>query len=247
MAFMSSNPEVYITKWLETATKGNVFCVKAMFTNRLQFVCSTCSLVLTTSTDAVKADGTVDYSLQEFVKIHAHVGGHKDSVKPTGDLIVNDSGQFAGGQATFSAAQYVPLTADFKKIDLKPQQEAAIKAKIKEYDKLMERALDDKALAATIIKLQNEDKGKSPSKPIPVKPSKMGGYFDGNGGPWNPASDVDAELAETKAFENVLKLRVFQAAIKAQHAKMMAEKHVGTTPTFVKDKVLAQPTGRKFR
>jgi hypothetical protein len=73
MAFETS----YINQWLLTATKGKVTAETSWFQDRLKFSCHDCGLTLTTSTDAVKADGTVDYGLQEFVKLHAHVGGHK--------------------------------------------------------------------------------------------------------------------------------------------------------------------------
>jgi hypothetical protein len=142
MAFMSSNPEVYVTQWLKTATKDRVYCVKAMFQNRLQFVCGTCEQSLTTTTDAVKSDGTVDYSLQEFVKIHAHKGGHNDPV----DL-----------EKSEGYGKVIPLTADFKtvKIDDKPEIAAKIKANMDAFNEQMAKTLDDKVLAAKIAKLQS--------------------------------------------------------------------------------------------
>jgi hypothetical protein len=284
MAFMSSNPEVYVTQWLETATKGRVYCVKAMFQNRLQFVCSTCDQSLTTTTDAVKSDGTVDYGLQEFVKIHAHEGGHKDATiinTPTGQLkhVVDPN----TGEMKLVPIDYelhkggIPMTAIFKKIDLKPEKEQQIKAKIDAYNQMMEKALDDKALAAKIAKLQSSDKEKAKENydklpafnPLPMKGGGMIHPFnagdilndtsmdsieplemDGNGGPWNPKTDVDAELAKTKAVENILKIKLLQQAIKDQQAKPLGQ-HQGTTTQTVtpakKDKVLEQPVGRKFR
>jgi hypothetical protein len=79
-----------------------------------------------------------------------------------------------------------------------------------------------------------------------IEPLEM----DGNGGPWNPKTDVDAELAKTKAVENILEIKVLQQAIKDQQAKLLGQ-HQGTTTQTVtpakKDKVLEQPVGRKFR
>jgi hypothetical protein len=237
MAIFSDSPDVYITQWLKTATKGNVVSHKAFLANRLQFICHVCMQSLTTATDAVKSDGTVDYSLQEFVKIHAHTGGHKDEIKYVGGL---------------PDPLPTAVTANFKKIDDKPENEAKIKAKLAEYA----ASLDDAALAKKIAELQAGDKYKSkPSfKLLPMKsggmiqPFDVGDPWDSNGGPWTKAGDADAELAKAKAVENVLKLKILQDQIKAaQQAKIV--QHVGTTQTTPtkKDKVLTQPVGRKFR
>jgi len=259
----------YIDQWLKTATKGNVVSKAAWFQDRLQFRCTKCDMSLTTSTDAVKADGTVDYGLQEFVKIHSHVGGH------------NDPKHGEPGHS-FQQAGSIPMTADFKKIDLKPEKEQAIKAKLDAYNTMMEKALDDKALALKIKQLQEGDKGKSVNtglgkiinvddpkkefdklpafKPLPMKggevmhPFEIGDIYndpqpyDDNGGPWNPATDVDAELAKTKAIENILKIKEMQNALqKAQQIEQHRGTTIQTQPAKVKDKVLTQPTGRKFR
>jgi hypothetical protein len=284
MAFMSSDPGPYITQWLQTATGKNVICQKAMLQDRLMFTCARCGQSLTTTTSAVKTDGTVDYGLQEFVKIHAHKGGHKDATiinTPTGQLkqVVDPN----TGEMKLVPIDYelhkggIPMTADFKKIDLKPEKEQQIKAKIDAYNQMMEKALDDKALAAKIAELQSSDKEKAKEnydklpafKPLPMKGGGMIHPFnagdilndnsmdsieplemDGNGGPWNPKTDVDAELAKTKAVENILKIKVLQQAIKDQQAKLLGQ-HQGTTTQTVtpakKDKVLEQPVGRKFR
>lgn len=231
MAMFSASPEVYVTQWLQTATKGNVIAHEALFANRLQFFCHVCQQSLTTTTDAVKSDGTVDYSLQEFVKIHAHTGGHKDEINAAGDKVY-------------------PLTADFKKIDDKPENEAKIKAKLAEYA----ASLNDAALAKKIAELQASDKGKSkPSfKPLPMESGGMIHSFDmsdpwdSNGGPWTKAGDADAELAKTKAIENALKLKILAAQIKAAQQAEITQ-HVGAAKTPTKDKVLTQPVGRKFR
>ena len=110
---MSSSPEVYITQWLDTATNGRVSCVKSSLVNRLHFVCRTCYYSLTTNTDAVKNDGTVDYGLQEFVKIHAHTGGH------------NDPAQLEKSEGYGKA---IPMTADFKTIPAKKDKVLAYPA-----------------------------------------------------------------------------------------------------------------------
>jgi hypothetical protein len=217
----------YIDQWLKTTTKGNVVSKTAWLQGRLQFRCTKCDMSLTTSTDAVRADGTVDYGLQKFVKIHSHVGH-------------NDPKHGEPGHS-FQQAGSIPMTADFKKIDLKPEKEQVIKAKLDAYNTVMEKALDDKALALKIKQLQvgkiiNVDDPKNgfdklPAfKPFPMKgvmypyPFEMGDIYndpqpyDDNGGPW-----------------------------KAQQLEQHRGTTIQTQPAKVKDKVLTQPTGRKFR
>jgi transcription elongation factor Elf1 len=159
MAFMSSDPWPYITQWIQTATGGNVICRKAVLQDRLMFTCAICGQSLTTTTSAVKTDGTVDYEgdiqgvgtygLQEFVKIHAHKGGHKDATiinTPTGQLkqVVDPN----TGEMKLVPIDYelhkggIPMTADFKKIDLKPEKEQQIKAKIDAYNQMKDKVLE---------------------------------------------------------------------------------------------------------
>lgn len=239
---MSSNPGPYITQWLETATGKNVLCQKAMMQDRLMFMCTLCCQSLTTTTDAVKTDGTVDYGLQEFVKIHAHKGGHND--KSTGiwkgaDVVPQKLEESPG------YGKVIPMTADFKKIDLKPEKETAIKQKLEAYNAMMDKAFEDKALWAKIAELQA---GKKPGGYIESPAGGQEQIYDANGGPWNTDTDPDAEFAKLKAYENILKIKELQSAIKDAKAKQI--QHGGTTQTVTpakKDKVLAQPTGRKFR
>jgi hypothetical protein len=143
---MSSDPGPYITQWLSTATGKNVICQKAMLQDRLMFTCARCDQSLTTTTSVVKTDGTVDYGLQEFVKIHAHKGGHKDATiinTPTGQLKqVVDPNTWEMKLVPIDYELHkggIPMTADFKKIDLKPEKEQQIKAKIDAYNQMMEK------------------------------------------------------------------------------------------------------------
>jgi hypothetical protein len=92
-----SSVDAYVEQWLKIATKGNVVSHRALYQDRIQFKCLTCEQTLTVTTDAIQMDGTVAYCLQQFINIHAHVGGHEP--KPwdgSGDSI--------------------PMTVDFKKL-----------------------------------------------------------------------------------------------------------------------------------
>lgn len=233
MAMFSGSPDVYVAQWLKTATQGKVLCHKAMFADRYQFVCQVCQQSLTTPTTAVKVDGTVDYSLQEFVKIHAHTGGHNNPI----ELEKYDG-----------YGKVIPLTADFKKIDDKPENEEKIKAKMAEY--VASLNLDDDALAEKIAALQTWE-AKSPiGKILPVKSLGAIHSFnaDNNAGPWNEQADVDAQIAKTKAIENVLKLKLWKAQLaQKKQIEDQIQRIQGPVGTTVKDKVLTQPVGRKFR
>ena len=238
----------YTDQWLKVATNGNVVCKAAWYQNRVQFSCLRCDQSLTTTTDAVKSDDTVDYSLQEFVKIHAHTGGHvsgttiktatcnlKQVVNPnTGEmeLVPVDYKLHAGG---------IPMTVDFKKIDLMPEKGLAIKKNLKAYNETMDKALDE-TLAAKIAELRAEDKDKalltvSPGKIINVNKLEYESYVNGGA--------TDAELVKAKAIENVLKITELQKTQKAEQIEQ--HQRITVRQPKPKDKVLTQPTGRKFR
>jgi hypothetical protein len=68
--------KLYLDQWLKTSTKGNVVYEYSFNVDRLRFCCLVCDMTLTTLGSAVKNDGTTDYAVQEFIKIHSHVGGH---------------------------------------------------------------------------------------------------------------------------------------------------------------------------
>ena len=100
---MSASSASYFNQLLETATKGNVTVVYAAHADRMQLHCKVCDQQLT----APWQMGTeIDYSVQEFIKMHAHVGGHVGYKK---------SG-LTGGWEKYQPGQVIPLTADFKHV-----------------------------------------------------------------------------------------------------------------------------------
>ncbi len=94
MAFVTkTSAKVYFDQFLATATKGNVTAEYAFLQNRMALCCKVCDQRLTSKV----LEGTeIDYSIQEFIKIHAHVGGHNDEPK--------------------LAPEIIPLTCDFKQV-----------------------------------------------------------------------------------------------------------------------------------
>lgn len=68
--------DAYMEQWLKTATKGNVRFTMAFLANRMHLHCDVCNVGLTCE-KPVDAN-TIDYAVQEYVKLHAHTGGHGD-------------------------------------------------------------------------------------------------------------------------------------------------------------------------
>lgn len=91
---MNLNSRLYIEQWLKTATKGNVTVEYSLNVARMRLHCNKCDITLTVREPE---DECYDYSTQEFVKIHAHTGGHNNPPIKV-------------------ALQPVPLTADFKPV-----------------------------------------------------------------------------------------------------------------------------------
>lgn len=75
--------EAYMEQWLKTATKGNVRFTMAFLTNRMHLHCDVCNSGMTC--EKPKEVQTIDYAVQEYVKLHAHTGGH-------GDVVTADTG-----------------------------------------------------------------------------------------------------------------------------------------------------------
>lgn len=124
---MASFKSTYIDQLLLTATKENVIAEHALYTDRMCLFCKVCKAQLTVP----EPDGdSLDYGVQEFIKIHSHVGGHK--AKP----ICTCGGPKTGPEGTFGQAHhdwcpayvYVkPVTLDFKTVE---SEEARIKRDI---------------------------------------------------------------------------------------------------------------------
>jgi hypothetical protein len=68
------NRKLYLEQWVETATKGKVEIEWASFVKRMMLACTVCKQTLIAP---IPEDvNTLDYSVQEFVKIHSHSGAH---------------------------------------------------------------------------------------------------------------------------------------------------------------------------
>jgi hypothetical protein len=63
----------YLEQLLKTATKGNVEVEYSVYENRMRLRCKVCFLSLTAP--EMTTSNELDYGVQEFIKLHAHVGG----------------------------------------------------------------------------------------------------------------------------------------------------------------------------
>jgi len=249
----------YLEQWLETATKGNVEVTYALHVARMRLVCKVCEEQLT----APEPLGTeVSYSVQEFVKIHAHVGGHVSA--PVGH-VVGEGGQCWCGE---THAKVKAVTADFKPvtggfgfvplppsatkvlkdigmgdIDLKSSAAAVITSQMKAYGKELAEKMTDKALAAKIAALQQTDYAGELAKGLAEMKAKGLMTPEQVGVQQENIADKKAEL---QALQNILTLKAMEKK-RQQLLGAISGEHPTITVVAKKDKPLKIATGRKFR
>lgn len=217
---MTGAEQSYIRQLLKTATKGNVTVEYALHVDRMKLMCSVCDSQLTTA----EPEGTnLDYGIQEFIKIHAHVGGHKD--KPIYD----------------PEATATPVTLDFKKvtskgmIDEKYAMAQKIESQMQAYEKELAEKMSDVALANKIKILQMGD---GPKAEAMAKLAQKAMLQKVNSG------DVEQSKAELIALQNIVLIQQMKAQ-KQQLLGQISGQHAQPIPK--KAKLLKIATGRKFR
>jgi hypothetical protein len=266
MAMSSSNPQTYMTQWLQTATNGTVHGEFSLMHNRMRLRCLKCGLTLT----CPSPEGTtIDYGVQEFVKLHAHKEGGWKCFN-CGEVINKSITEHA---PECKPAAWQGVTADFKKIDVKPEMaQKIISATQAVADEYSAKLNNDEEFAKKIAALQKGDKGKgndqSKSNWIP-KEKKAVEVIDPNTGQkikaweWVDVEDdfdaptaTDEELANitkaaaaTKAIENALKIKLLQAQLDSMKGieNHVAPKTIPKPATSSGGEILTIKTGRKFR
>lgn len=252
MAMMSGIHQ-YITQWLDAATKGKVVAeFAAMVPDRVRLHCKECGLSLTAN---VPDPQTIDFGIQEFVRLHAH-NGEYGKVKPTGDM-------------KWDNGKIVPLTADFKpvsiadgptnvqgKIDKKESSASAILEQVNKTSEEYAAKLLDENIAKKIQELQSGDVGKfvpvkhnwNTTKPFPMAKIIPFEIKDAEWGDVVPISDatvnaLEKELAQKRALENALKVKLLQKQIE----DLTNREVTPVEPPKTVDTPLIFPEGRKFR
>lgn len=152
----SSNPQTYMTQWLATATKGNVVPEFSLLNNRMRLRCLNCGMC---HTSPAPEGTTVDHSIQEFVRLHAHNAGTWTCYNCAKQLTCSLTEHAVECPGVKSLPK--PVTADFKpipsgKIDLSPEKEAQIKTAVDNIKKEYAEKLDDNKIAAKIKAIQAE-------------------------------------------------------------------------------------------
>lgn len=233
------NIQTYYEQLVKTATKGKVEVEFSLFTKRMRLYCKECKVSLTS--DEPENVTTVDYSVGEFIKLHAHTGGHCAHVwvNPSDDGLnfecskckkVFDSGNIVKPQA---------LTADFKKV---PESKgfvasaSAIQSQMEKYaDEMAKKAAQLESNAKLIQTQAQIEQINKQSKEQQISTEAA-------------AELIQQQKEEQQALQNILTLldlkaknQAMQAAISGMHALPPP------SPPPPKAKPLTQPTGRKFR
>jgi hypothetical protein len=112
-----ANVQLYMEGLCKVATQGNVSVNFAWFANRMELFCNKCKQTLTA---AKPEDTTIDYAVQEFLKLHLHKV-HPDycSCETCAAIVAQKQKETWGDKKNPWAKNEVPLTADFKPV---PQQ-----------------------------------------------------------------------------------------------------------------------------
>jgi len=234
VAMAAENFRTYFDQFVKTATKGNDIIEYAYVARRMCLHCKLCDQTLTVSEP--EDSMSLDYSVQEFVKIHAHIGGHKDE------------------PVKVSPGAIIPLTCDFKKtksypalpqstgkgygyydggmIDANSKNEAKIKQQLDAYNKEMTAKLNPLQLAQKAKEIKETDAAiKAAVKEILLQ--KM---------PESAITEEDMK-AQEQALKNLLKLA--EIAKQTQIARGVIS---GVHPEpKKKSKPLKIATGRRFR
>jgi hypothetical protein len=238
MAMTPQNVETYVVQWLETATKGNVSVTFAWLTNRMHLHCKVCQCEHTCTKP--QASTEIDYSVQEFVKLHAHVGGHEPgwvSYKFGYEAMMNPVYLKPGQHQIMKnivAPGKIIETDDpqgVAKIDDKPEMAAKIKEQMAKYDaeiteKFKAQAYENKI---KILQMAEEKKKQYELMKQETFEKKFG-------------SKSEAELKILEAqLENQVKKDILKEMMKYQ---TQVEQIQSETP---KAKPLKRSEGRKFR
>lgn len=222
----------YLTQLCETATKGNVTVEESWLTLRLKFHCHKCFQTLTTKVP--DSANEIDYQIQEFVKIHAHTGGHVGVTKISTGI----------GKVLDYTGEVVPLTADFKKLKSGPSEHDIIQKKLAEYDVELEK----KDVQIKILEIQAKAKAIELSKSgiaelmqKGITPEELSEQIEAQ--QQEHAELIEAQKAQEQALKNMLKLIELRDANQALRGSVTGS-HL---PPPVKPKPLKISTGRKFR
>ena len=183
---------------------------------------------------------TLDFGIQEFVKLHAH------------------NGQFDAPK--FEPVKPIPMTLDFKpvtladgptnvegKIDEKPASAAKIIDAVDKISKEYAEKMLDSNVIKKIEELQAADKTTGwVQLPVPVGKHMKTTMFPPPSSEWGDAevAALEKKLAEKKAIENALKIKLLQQELDNLAGKQIVNHSV---PAPKHEAPLVFPEERKFR
>ena len=205
---------MYFEQWLKTATDGKISCTFAFAADRMMLVCHTCQASYTAQTPE---GTTVDFGVQQFVELHLHKGGY---TKPTGDMVWDKD------------MKLVPLTADFKGVDCKPEMAKKIFDATLASKQEYAAKLNDASFAEKLVALQQADSGKTKFTELPTATD-------------DELYEVEKAAAALKAIENALKIKQLKSKMRdIQNGFPPVE---STPAPNSGGEILKIATGRKFR
>lgn len=236
----------YVDQLVKVAGKGKITVEYALHTGRMKLGCQTCDVTMTTYEPS--SSDKIDYSIQNFLSIHGHNGGHNDTK-------VIKTGIGKAVTLDFKNVPFVPLPSAAQEIcdaakaanmiDDNYGKALKIENQMSAYDKEMAEKMSPENLAKKIALLQQADYTGELQKGLATLKEK--GILD-------PATQqvtnetIADKKAELQALQNILILKNMQkkkeqllGAISGEHAMPVPQ------PTKKIEKPLKIATGRKFR
>ena len=248
--FSAPNVREYIEQLVKVAGKGNITVDFALHVDRMQLHCKSCDVTMTNHVP--ERSDKIDYSIQNFITLHGHNGGHNDKKK-----FEEDYGKATAVTLDFKKVPlnggfgYVPLPPNAKAIlkagdmiDLKSSVAQQIEGQMSAYDKEMAEKMSPENLAKKIAFLQQTDYSGELAKGVAelkakglMTPEQVG----------IEQKKIEQSKAELQGLQNILTLKNMEKK-KAQLLGEISGQHSAPTPPPVKkDKPLKIATGRKFR
>jgi hypothetical protein len=246
------NTQTWFCHYVKVATQNNVLVDWAILTDRVQLTCEKCGLQLTAPKPK---DETVDYGVQEFVKLHAHVQQIQTTTFPQAHYQAMQNWGKLQPYAPAAMAGINPLPdteANGYEID-----KGKIQEKLKQYQQEVAAKTDD-VMAAKIAALQAEGAEKT------AEATKN--WLDAE-----KAAEAQAKAAamaaenvkKAQALKEKLAYQLLQLQMENEVKKKIAEAEEAAKPKgkwvfidedeqmVVKPKkqigALEEPEGRKFR
>jgi len=223
--------DAYMEQWLKTATKGNVRFTMAFLTNRMHLHCDVCNVGL--SCEKPVDANTIDYAVQEYVKLHAHKGD-KWKCELCGEWTHEPSTGPSGHGTTCTAVVKNGDSCSHKKID---GTTALLKLKMLNGDIWVRCTKCGAQMKPVTVDFKD-----LPSKqPLPMATGGQSAVIDEN--PQNAAYDK-SQLADYQLAKKIAELQLGDKQLKQVPTVV---EHTPPPPKSAPVSDVFEDKGRKFR